>query len=70
MNLRPKNGVVVLQTCPKGFGLKLGKLGLKIPLKNKLKQKVWKSFGQNIWPYGKSRSHIWEEKGLIGKKGE
>ena len=26
-------------TCPKGFGLKLAKLGLKIPLKNKVKQK-------------------------------
>ena len=27
------------KTCPKGFGLKLAKLGLKIPLKNKVKQK-------------------------------
>ena len=27
------------RTCPKGFGLKLAKLGLKIPLKNKVKQK-------------------------------
>ena len=37
-------------TCPNGFGLKLAKLGLKIPLKNKLKQKVWKRFGQDVWP--------------------
>ena len=28
-----------LKTCPKGFGLKLAKLGLKTPLKNKVKQK-------------------------------
>ena len=27
------------ETCPKGFGLKLAKLGLKTPLKNKVKQK-------------------------------
>ena len=27
------------KTCPKGFGLKLTKLGLKIPRKNKVKQK-------------------------------
>ena len=27
------------ETCPKGFGLKLAKLGLKIPLRNKVKQK-------------------------------
>ena len=29
----------VSKTCPKGFGLKLAKLGLEIPLKNKVKQK-------------------------------
>ena len=29
-----------IKTCPKGFGLKLAKLGLKIPLKNKVKQKL------------------------------
>ena len=29
----------ILLTCPKGFGLKLAKLGLKTPLKNKVKQK-------------------------------
>ena len=29
----------IIQTCPKGFGLKLAKLGLKTPLKNKVKQK-------------------------------
>ena len=28
-----------IETCPKGFGLKLAKLGLKIPLKSKVKQK-------------------------------
>ena len=31
------------QTCPKGFGVKLAKLGLKIPLKNKVKQKQSKA---------------------------
>ena len=31
------------ETCPKGFGLKLAKLGLKIPLKNKVKQKQSKA---------------------------
>ena len=30
-------------TCPKGFGLKLAKLGLTIPLKNKVKQKQRKA---------------------------
>ena len=33
-------------TCPNGFGLKLAKLGLKIPLKNKVKQKPRKYFGK------------------------
>ena len=31
------------KTCPKGFGLKLAKLGLKTPLKNKVKQKQSKA---------------------------
>ena len=31
------------KTCPKGFGLKLAKLGLEIPLKNKVKQKQSKA---------------------------
>ena len=29
-----------MKTCPKGFGLKLAKLGLKIPLHIKVKQKL------------------------------
>ena len=32
-----------MNTCPKGFGLKLAKLGLKTPLKNKVKQKQSKA---------------------------
>ena len=31
--------ITLALTCPKGFGLKLVKLGLKIPLKTKAKQK-------------------------------
>ena len=58
------------QNMSKRLSTETRQVELKIPLKNKLKQKVWKRFGQNIWPFGKSRSHIWEEKGLIGKKGE
>ena len=33
----------IILTCPKGFGLKLAKLGLTIPLKNKVKQKQSKA---------------------------
>ena len=46
----------VSKTCPKGFGLKLAKLGLEIPLeiplKNKVKQKpsraIRKIFGKGL----------------------
>ena len=38
-----KIGVGQFLTCPKGFGLKLAKLGLKTPLKNKVKQKQSKA---------------------------
>ena len=47
---KKKEGIRILHllgcrelTCPKGFGLKLAKLGLKIPLKNKVKQKQIKA---------------------------
>ena len=50
------------KTCPKGFGLKLAKLGLKIPLKNKVKQKQSKAE-----PSGKVRKRF--GKGLVKVKG-
>ena len=55
------------RTFPKGFGLKVAKLRLKMPLKNKVKkaklkglENIWERFGQGIR----------EEKGLKGKRSE
>ena len=61
-------------TSPKAFGLKLAKLGLKIPLKNKVKQKL--SQAEPSWAKLKGQEKIWERigqgkrelKGLIGKR--
>ena len=38
-----QKGFHKVKTCPKGFGLKLAKLGLKTPLKNKVKQRQSKA---------------------------
>ena len=63
-------------TCPKGFGLKIAKLGLKIQLKNKVKQKQSKaklSQAEQSWKvrksFGKGLVRVkGSKKGLIGKR--
>ena len=44
---------VLSNTCPKGFGLKLAKLGLEIPLKSKVKQKLSQDELAVQWVCGK-----------------
>ena len=45
--------VDIFLTCLKGFGLKLAKLGLEIPLKSKVKQKLSQDELAVQWGCGK-----------------
>ena len=65
-----------LETCPKGFGLKLANLGLKIPLKSQAEpswtnlkglEKFWERFYQSIREEKGTSQKIIKAKAVIGR---